>query len=93
MINKSRRISTFSGNKLELTTVEFDMLNIFLSNTGIVLSRNKLLELVRDRDYLPFDRSVDVHVSRLRQKIEPDPKNPVYIKTVWGVGYVFTLES
>ncbi|MFC1851759.1 response regulator [candidate division CSSED10-310 bacterium] len=91
-LDKNRRIVSKDGTTLSLTTVEFNMLSVFLHNIGIVLSRDRLLDLVRDRDYLPFDRSIDVHISRLRQKIEVDPKKPHFIKTVWGVGYVFTVE-
>lgn len=86
-----RRILKVLNRVVELTTVEFEIMRIFMQNSGIVLSRDRLLELSRDRDYLPFDRSMDVHISRLRQKIEADPKRPEYIKTVWGVGYVFSL--
>jgi DNA-binding response OmpR family regulator len=92
LLDNDRRTVSRDGTEISLTTVEFDMLRIFMQNSGIVLSRDKLLELVRDKDYMPFDRSIDVHVSRLRQKIEVDPKKPVYVKTVWGVGYTFTVK-
>jgi two-component system OmpR family response regulator len=59
---------------------------------GKVLSRDQLLDLTRGRDAAPFDRSVDVQISRLRRKLEPDPKEPQIIKTVRGGGYVFTCE-
>jgi two-component system phosphate regulon response regulator OmpR len=86
-----RRTAFKNDGELFLTTIEFDILNIFMKNPEIVLTRDRILDLVRGREYTPFDRSIDVHISRLRQKIEKDPKNPVHIKTVWGVGYMFTV--
>ncbi|HZS80924.1 MAG TPA: winged helix-turn-helix domain-containing protein, partial [Herbaspirillum sp.] len=56
-------------------------------------SREKLMEMARGREYEVFDRSLDVQVSRLRKLIEPDPANPLYIQTVWGLGYVFIPEG
>jgi two-component system OmpR family response regulator len=58
----------------------------------ISLTRNQLLDLTKGRDAELFDRSIDNHVSRLRRKLEPDPKNPRYIKTVWGGGYMFAVD-
>jgi two-component system OmpR family response regulator len=66
------------------------MLMAFLEHPRRVLSRDQLLDLARGRQAMPFDRSVDIQVSRLRRKIEPDPKNPTLIKTVRGGGYLFT---
>lgn len=68
------------------------MLMAFLDHPRRVLSRDQLLDLARGRQAMPFDRSVDIQVSRLRRKIEPDPKNPTLIKTVRGGGYLFTPE-
>jgi two-component system OmpR family response regulator len=78
------------GEFIELSSVEFDVLSILYRNRGIVLSRDKLMDLARGKDFLAFDRSIDVHISHLRQKLEDDPKNPSLIKTVWGVGYIYT---
>ena len=69
---------------------EFDLLLAFIEHPGRVLSRDQLLDLSRGREAQPFDRSIDVQVSRLRRKIEVDPASPKLIKTVWGGGYVFT---
>src|SRR5207244_13290800 len=63
-----------------------------LERPKIALTRNQLLDLTKGRDADLFDRSIDNHVSRLRKKIEPDPKNPRYIKTVWGGGYIFAMD-
>jgi two-component system, OmpR family, phosphate regulon response regulator OmpR len=57
------------------------------------LSRDKLAQLTRGRDFEPFDRSLDVQISRLRKMIEPDPAKPRYIQTVWGLGYVFVPDE
>ncbi len=73
-----------------LSTGEFSLLLAFVERPQRVLSRDQLLDLARGRAATPFDRSVDLQVSRLRRKLRDDPKNPSIIKTVWGGGYVFT---
>jgi len=73
-----------------LTSGEFDLLQIFVERPQRVLSRDQLLDLTKGRDSLPFDRSIDVQLSRLRQKIENNPKQPLLIKTVRNAGYLFT---
>jgi len=75
------------GEKVELTATEFALLTMLATNPGRVFTRDQLLDRVRGRELTPFDRSIDIHISHLRQKIEPDPKEPIYVKTVWGVGY------
>jgi two-component system OmpR family response regulator len=75
---------------VDLTTGEYDLLKEFAQRPQRVLSRDELIDLLRGREATPFDRSVDVQVSRLRRKIESDPKNPQLIKTVRGGGYFFT---
>jgi two-component system phosphate regulon response regulator OmpR len=77
------------GNEIELTSAEFRLLKVLASNPGKVFTRERLLDLVQGRDFDGVDRSIDVHISRLRNKIEPDPKNPRWIKTIWGSGYRF----
>lgn len=78
---------------LDLTRIEFDLLYTLMRHPGHVLSREQLLEQVWQHDYYGDDRLVDVHVSRLRRKIEDDPANPTLIITVWGVGYRFRDEE
>ena len=78
------------GEPVELTSLEFEILSILVKNKGIVLSREKIMDMARGKEFIAFDRSIDVHISHLRQKLEEDPKNPAFIKTVWGVGYIFT---
>lgn len=89
-IDLEKREVVKHGKEIELSSVEFDLLSILVQNKGIVLSRDRLMDLARGKDFMAFDRSVDVHISHLRQKLENDPKNPSLIKTVWGVGYIFT---
>jgi two-component system phosphate regulon response regulator OmpR len=78
-----------NGENINLTTGEFSVLKVFARHARQALSREKLMELARGREYEVFDRSLDVQISRLRKLIEVDPTNPQYIQTVWGLGYVF----
>ncbi len=89
----SQRRLTKDGEVLALTTGEFSMLKALVRHPRQPLSRDKLAQLARGRDFEPFDRSLDVQVSRLRKLIEPDPSQPRYIQTVWGVGYVFVPDG
>ncbi len=77
---------------LPLSSGEYKLLMAFLERPKVALSREQLLDLTKGRDAEVFDRSIDNQVSRLRRKIEADPKNPRYIKTVWGGGYMFTSD-
>lgn len=77
------------GQLVELTPMEFDLLVYLMQRPGRVFTRLELLEALRGKTYETFERSVDSHVKRLRQKIEPDPKAPRYVLTVFGVGYKF----
>ena len=84
---------TKNGEMLPLTTGEFSMLKALVRHPRQPLSRDKLAQLARGREFEPFDRSLDVQVSRLRKLIETDPAQPRYIQTVWGVGYVFVPDE
>ena len=86
----SRRLMSPEGLDVLLTTDEFSLLATMVHNPNRVMSRDRLLDLARNREQEPFDRSIDVLVHRLRRKIEIDPKNPALIKTVRGGGYLFT---
>lgn len=77
---------------IPLTTGEFTLLRTFLENPNRVMNRDALLEKTKGYDHSPLDRSVDVCVGRLRRKIEADPSEPVYLRTIWGSGYLFTIE-
>ena len=78
------------GVVVDLTAGEFELLQTFTQHSQRVLSRDQILDMTRGRSAVPFDRSIDVQVGRLRRKIEADPANPLLIKTVRGGGYVFT---
>jgi len=82
-----------NGEEMTLTTGEFAMLKALVRHPKTTLSREKLAQLSRGREFEPFDRSLDVQVSRLRKLIENDPSNPRLIQTVWGIGYVFVPEE
>lgn len=83
------RVLRKKGEPVPLTTGEFAVLKAFARHPKQPLSRDKLMEIARGREYEAFDRSLDVQVSRLRKMIEPDPSKPRFLQTVWGVGYVF----
>jgi two-component system phosphate regulon response regulator OmpR len=82
-----------NGSELPLTTGEFAMLKALVRHPRQPLSREKLAQLARGREFEPFDRSLDVQVSRLRKLVETDPATPRFIQTVWGVGYVFVPDG
>lgn len=84
----SRRVKR-DGENVELTIKEFDLLLFLYKNLGKVYSRESLLNLVWSYDYIGDPRTVDVHIRRLREKLEEDPSNPKYILTKWGLGYYF----
>jgi two-component system, OmpR family, response regulator len=86
----TRELMSPGGSEVRLTTGEFDLLAAFVNNANQVLSRDRLLDLARNREAGPFDRTIDVQVGRLRRKLEDDPQKPTMIKTVRGTGYIFT---
>ncbi len=88
-LNLATRSLTRDGEDISLTTGEFALLKVLAQHPRTPLSRDKLMELARGREFGAFDRSIDVQVSRLRRLIEPDPSKPAFIQTVWGFGYVF----
>ncbi|MBB5197831.1 response regulator transcription factor [Anaerocolumna cellulosilytica] len=88
-LNRSRRTVTVRGEAVELSYKEFELLYLLAKNRGIVFTRDNLLEKVWGYDYIGETRTVDVHVSNLRKKIEQDESHPIYIKTVRGMGYKF----
>ncbi|WP_279451825.1 response regulator [Aeromonas dhakensis] len=87
-----RELVDEEGVGLSLSTAEFDLLRVFLERPQRVLSRDQLLDLARGREAVAFDRAIDTLVSRLRRKLERDPKNPELIKTIWGGGYLFAAD-
>ena len=87
-----RRLISPDDLEVTLSAGEYDLLVVFVKQPKVVLSRDQLLDLTKNRSAGPFDRSIDVQISRIRQKIETQPKNPQLIKTVRGGGYVFTSD-
>jgi two-component system phosphate regulon response regulator OmpR len=85
----SHQLFDRDGTEIPITTMEFDLLRVFAAHPNQVLSRDRLLTLTRNREWEPFDRSIDIRIARLRRKIEPDPENPQAIRTVRGVGYMY----
>ena len=88
-VSAENRSVYIRGKEINLTAKEFDLLYLFISNPGKVYSRENLLEMIWKYDYLGDLRTVDVHIRRLREKVEEDPSHPKYIHTKWGVGYYF----
>jgi DNA-binding response OmpR family regulator len=76
-----------AGKKIELTATEFQILATLAAHPGRLFTRAQLLDAIRGADAEPFERAIDAHVKNLRRKIEPDPRNPRYVLTVYGVGY------
>ena len=88
--DEERRAAWRDGVPVELTAKEFDLILFLMKNPGKVYSREVLLDLVWGYEYQGDTRTVDVHIRRLREKLELDPANPAYIITKWGVGYYFS---
>ena len=85
----ARRLLGADGEDLPLTAMEFELLAVFVARPNRVLSRDDILNLTQNRDWDPYDRSVDIRIARLRRKIESDPARPRLIRTVRGAGYVY----
>lgn len=88
-LDYNQRKITIEGKTTDLTSKEFDLMDLFLCNQGKVYSRENLLDMVWGYDYSGDARTVDVHIRRLREKIEPNAAEPIYIMTKWGAGYYF----
>ena len=88
-LNRAARSLALDGRNIPLSTTEFNILEVLMKNPNTVLSRDQIMNLAQGRDFMAFDRSVDIHISKLRAKIEKKPASPTRIKTVWGTGYMF----
>jgi two-component system phosphate regulon response regulator OmpR len=86
---RAHRLFDAGGDEIVLTAMEFELLRVFVARPNQVLSRDQLLTLTRNREWEPFDRSIDIRIARLRRKIEPDPERPRLIRTVRGAGYMY----
>ena len=89
VIDAGKRLVTHKGESVDLTTTEFDLLAVLAGTPGRVFSRMELLDRVQGEAFEGYERTIDVHVKNLRKKIEPDPRHPTYIQTVYGAGYRF----
>lgn len=90
LILDQARLTVHSGEKeIVLSSTEYRILEILMKNANKVLSRDQLMNMAQGKDYMVFDRSIDVHISKLRSKLETDPRSPQRIKTIWGTGYMF----
>lgn len=93
LLNRTSRTLYKSGTIVPLTSGEFNLLIIFVEHQNRVLSRDSIMDMLKGYERMPFDRSIDVRVTRLRRKIEDDPNKPLYIRTVWGEGYMFAPDQ
>ncbi len=87
---RTHQLTSPDGADVALSPAEYDLLFVFLQNANRVMSRDDLLEQIRGRSLRPFERSIDVHISHLRKKLEANPQKPKTIKTIRSVGYIFT---
>lgn len=92
-MDREQKLVTVDGDSVKLTPTEFKILQLFMENPGIVFSSAQIYERVWDEDAYSTDNIVSVHIRRIREKIEIDPKNPDYIKVMWGVGYRMEKKS
>lgn len=86
---EAAKLTAEDGTEIPLTAMEFSLLKLFAENCGRVLNRDQILEGAHDRSWDPFDRSIDIRISRIRRKIEANPEKPIVIRTVRGVGYIY----
>jgi DNA-binding response OmpR family regulator len=93
VIEPAKRKVQVAGEAVDLTAKEFDLLTLFAQHPGRAFSRQELLDKVWGYQYAGYSHTVNSHINRLRSKIEPDPANPQYVQTVWGVGYRFAEEE
>ena len=89
ILNKAAHTIEANGSVADLSTTEFKILEVLMKNPNRVLSRDQIMNMAQGKDFMAFDRSIDIHISKLRSKIETDPANPRRIKTIWGTGYMF----
>ena len=88
-LNTVRQVLMVEGNEIELSATEYRLLKVFMSNPDSAMTRDELMTLVWDKDFSAFDRSIDVHVHKLRSLLKPYEEHKERIKTVWGTGYMF----
>ncbi len=89
ILNRATLAIKVDKNTIDLSTTEFKILEVLMKNPNRVLSRDQIMNMAQGKDFMAFDRSIDIHISKLRSKIEKDPASPKLIKTIWGTGYMF----
>ena len=89
ILNKAKRSVKVGRDEVELSSTEYEILKVLMEHPNRTLSRDQLMSMAKGRDFMAFDRSIDVHISKLRAKVESNPRSPERIKTVWGTGYLF----
>ena len=89
----SHRLLDVSGQEVPITSMEFDLLKVFTEHPHRVLTRDQILTMTRNREWEPFDRSIDIRIARLRRKVESNPEEPQAIRTVRGAGYMFVPQA
>ena len=92
-INESAHVATLDGEEIKLTAYQFDLLSVLASHAGRVMSRDQIMDALKGHDLESFDRSIDVHISRIRSQIEDDPKKPRRILTIRGTGYLIARQQ
>jgi len=93
VLNKAKQTLVADDKEVELSSTEYKLLEVLMTHPNTVMSRDRLMSMARGKDFMAFDRSIDVHISKLRAKLETDPRKPKRIKTIWGSGYMFVDES
>ncbi len=89
ILDKAKRSVKVGRDEVELSSTEYEILKVLMEHPNRTLSRDQLMSMAKGRDFMAFDRSIDVHISKLRAKVESNPRSPERIKTVWGTGYIF----
>ncbi|MBA3012835.1 MAG: response regulator [Proteobacteria bacterium] len=89
VLNRAAHTIEVRKKTIDLSTTEFNILEVLMKSPNTVLSRDQIMNLSQGKDFMVFDRSIDIHISKLRAKIESDPGSPKRIKTIWGTGYMF----
>ncbi|MBN2417954.1 MAG: response regulator [Deltaproteobacteria bacterium] len=89
ILNRAKQTAVLDGEEIELSSTEYKILEVLMTNPNVILNRDQIMNYARGRDFMAFDRSIDVHISKLRSKLEKNPGAPRRIKTIWGSGYMF----
>ena len=89
VLNRAKQTVALEDEEIELSSTEYKILEVLMTNPNVILNRDQIMNYARGRDFMAFDRSIDVHISKLRSKLERNPGSPRRIKTIWGSGYMF----